>query len=366
MVQDQLHRRFGLRRGDPLRISVHGLFCLGILYTLYLAHQVILPITLAVLASLLLAPLVGYLARFGMPRAVSAGVLLLLLVSAVAGTATLASKPLLEWMEHAPAGISRLLVQDGELREVLGRMSSSARQVEKAVEELREPPPEEEGEVPAKVVLESESWRGQLLVNARDAAAALALGLALSYFLLISGNRLISNYVDQLPSRVRRRNTLRMVRDCQREIARYLAVITVSNSLVGLLTGVMAWAVGLPSPVVWGVIATLLRFVPYLGVVITVALLLLVSAANLEEPFMMLVVPLGYLLLNTVVGFFLEPWIHGYRLSVNPVVIFLGIFFWGWLWGPIGVLLAVPLMTVIQVVLRHVQALRPIYRVIAR
>lgn len=365
-MTDRSRRWSGLRPGDPLRISVYGLFGLGILYTLYLAHQVILPITLAVLTSLLLAPLVGVLAERGVPRVLGAGVLLLALVTTVAGTAVLVSGPLLDWMEHAPRGVSRLVVQDGELRSLLDRMSSSARQVEEAVGELREPQEEEAPEPPPKVVLESESWRGQLLVNARDAAAALALGLALSYFLLVSGNRLITNYVNQLRRREKRRDTLRMVRDCQREIARYLAVITVSNGLVGLLTGLMAWAVGLPSPTVWGVIAALLRFVPYLGVVVTVLLLLLVSAGNLEQPVMILTVPLGYLALNTVVGFFLEPWIHGYRLSVNPVVIFLGIFFFGWLWGPIGVLLAVPLMTVFQVVLRHVEALRPLYRVIAR
>jgi len=101
-------------------------------------------------------------------------------------------------------------------------------------------------------------------------------------------------------------------------------------------------------------------------VVATVALLVVVSAASLESPVMMLAVPAGYLLLNTVVGFFIEPWVHGYRLSVNPVVIFLAIFFWGWLWGPIGVLMAVPLMTVIQVTLRHIDSLRPLHDVIAR
>lgn len=365
MARDQLNRLFGLKQGDPLRVSIHGLFGLAILYTLYLAHEVILPITLAVLASLLLAPLVNALARRGLPKVIGAGVLLLLLVSAIAGTTVMVSKPMLEWLEHAPRGISRLLVQDGEVRDLLDRMTTSAREVEDAVGELREGGAAA-GEEPTTVVLESESWRGQLLVNAWDSAAAITLALALSYFLLVSGNRLIANYVAQLPTRQKRRDTLYMVRDCQREMARYLAVITVSNSLVGILTAIMAWAVGLPSPAVWGVLATLLRFVPYLGVVITVGLLLLVSAGNLQEPFMIVVVPLGYLLLNAIVGFFLEPWIHGYRLSVNPVLIFLSIFFWGWLWGPIGVLLAVPLMTMIQVVLRHVQALQPLYRVISR
>ena len=350
--------------GDPLRVSIHGLFALGVLYTLYLAHQVFLPITLAILVSLLLSPAVTALARRGINRAVAAFVTLSMLVALLAGTAWMTVQPMLEWAEQAPDGLTRLMVQEGGLRDALDSMTDSARQVEEAVEEIRDEQQAEEE--PVTVVLESESWRGQLMVNVRDTGLAVALALALSYFLLVSGNSLVLNFSAQLSTRQRRRTTLRMVRDCQREIGRYLVVITVSNGSVGVLTALMAWAVGLPSPAVWGLLAALLRFVPYLGVVATVALLVVVSAASLESPVMMLAVPAGYLLLNTVVGFFIEPWVHGYRLSVNPVVIFLAIFFWGWLWGPIGVLMAVPLMTVIQVTLRHIDSLRPLHDVIAR
>ncbi|MCK8517252.1 AI-2E family transporter [Methylonatrum kenyense] len=350
--------------GDPLRISVHGLFALGVLYTLYLAHQVVLPITLAILVSLLLSPAVTALARRGIHRVVAALITLTLFVTLLAGTAWMTAQPMLDWAEQAPDGLARLMVQDGGLREALDSMTDSARQVEEAMEELREEGADEQE--PTPVVLESESWRGQLMVNAQETGVAVVLALALSYFLLVSGNSLIINFTQQLRSRERRRTALRMVRDCQREIGRYLVVITLSNGSVGILTGLMAWAVGLPSPAVWGLLAALLRFVPYLGVVATVALLLIVSAASLESLVWVLAVPAGYLLLNTIVGFFIEPWIHGYRLSVNPVVIFLAIFFWGWLWGPVGVLLAVPLMTVIQVILRHVESLRPVHDVIAR
>lgn len=356
--------RAWLPPGDPLRISVHGLFALGVLYTLYLAHEVVLPITLAILVSLLLSPAVTALARRGIYRVVAACVTLSLFVTLLAGTAWMTAQPMLDWAEQAPDGLARLMVQDGGLREALDSMTDSARQVEEAMEELREE--QAEGQEPTTVVLESESWRGQLMVNARNTAVAVVLALALSYFLLVSGNSLVLNFTQQLRTRERRRTALRMVRDCQREIGRYLVVITLSNGSVGLLTGLMAWAVGLPSPAVWGLLAALLRFVPYLGVVATVGLLLIVSAASLESLVWVLAVPAGYLLLNTIVGFFIEPWIHGYRLSVNPVVIFLAIFFWGWLWGPVGVLLAVPLMTVIQVILRHVDSLRPLHDVIAR
>jgi predicted PurR-regulated permease PerM len=113
-------------------------------------------------------------------------------------------------------------------------------------------------------------------------------------------------------------------------------------------------------------VAGLARFIPYLGNMLTIALLATVSATTLDVAWMMLLAPVSFIVLTTIVGFFLEPWIHGFRMAINPVIIFVAIFFWGWLWGPLGVLLAVPLMTVIQVVLKQIPSLRPVYRVIAR
>ncbi|MCC5809517.1 MAG: AI-2E family transporter [Ectothiorhodospiraceae bacterium] len=341
-------------------MSIHGLFALGVLYTLYLAREVILPITLAVLTSLLLAPIVRKLARQGLHPGISALGLLLALVLVVGGLLAVTMRPAVEWLEMAPEGVSRLLVQDSELRELYDSMTRSAREVE---EQLAEATEEEEAQT---VVVHSESWRGQLTVALRDSLAAVALALALSFFLLVNGDQLIHHFVRQLPGRQRRLTALRVIRDAQGQIARYLAFITVSNTLVGVVTGIMVWALGLPSAVVWGVLAGLLRFIPYLGVILTVVVLAVVSAVSHEELLMVLAAPLGYLALSALVGFFLEPYLHGFRMAINPIVIFLAIFFWGWLWGPIGVLLAVPLMTVIQVFLHRIGPLQPIYKIIAR
>jgi len=349
-----------LQPGDPIRVSIHGLFGLGILYTLYLARDVILPITLAVLVSLLLAPLVRRFARRGIHPGISALVLLTALVVTISSLMTMTVRPAVDWLEEAPQGISRLLVEGGQLGEMYESMTDSAREVE---EQLAEATDEEEAQT---VVIQSESWRGQLMVGLWDTVASVALALALSYFLLASGDHLIRNFVRRLPGRERRLTVLRIIRDSQLEIARYLGFITISNSLVGLATGLMAWGLDLPSPMVWGVAAALLRFIPYLGVILTVGILTVVSAATHGDPLMIVAAPLGYLVLSSIVGFFLEPYLHGFRMAINPIIIFVAIFFWGWLWGPIGVLLAVPLMTVIQSFLRRIDRLEPVYRVIAR
>ncbi|MFL1455952.1 AI-2E family transporter [Marinobacter sp. GN3S48] len=347
---------------SDLSTPIHGLFALGVLYTLYLAHQIVLPIILAVLTSLLLAPLVkkAYV-KWRVPRMVSSLLLVLMVLAGLAGVGVAVAMPALDWVGKAPEGISRLLVGESTFKQQIERVSRSAKEVEKSVEDLSE----EEAEKPTTVVLQTESWRSQLMTKARNGVAGLALALALTYFLLVGGDRLIRNLVRQLP-REQRKTALRITHDSQSQIAKYLGVLGLSNLVVGVTTGLMCWAVGLPDPAVWGIVAALARFIPYLGVILTIALLAVVSAISLDKLWMMAIAPLGYLGLTTVVGFFIEPWIHGFRMAINPVVIFVSIFFWGWLWGPVGVLLAVPLMTVIQVVLKQIPRLRPVYRVIAR
>lgn len=345
-----------------LSTPIYGLFTLGILYTLYLAHQIVLPIILAVLTSLLLSPLVKRARmKWHIPRVVSSLVLVLVVLAGIVGLGAAVTAPALEWAERAPQGLSRLLVGDSEIMRQLDKVTRSAEQVEKSVEGLSEGGSEK----PTTVVLQTDSWRSQLMMKARNGVAGLALALALTYFLLVSGDRLIRNFVRQIP-RAQRKTVLRITHDSQHQIAQYLAVLGLSNLSVGLITGLICWAIGLPDPAVWGLIAGLARFIPYLGNMLTIALLTLVSALTLDTVWMMALAPLSFILLTTIVGFFLEPWIHGFRMAINPVIIFVSIFFWGWLWGPVGVLLAVPLMTVIQVILKQIPRLRPVYKVIAR
>ncbi|WP_100639914.1 AI-2E family transporter [Marinobacter salexigens] len=348
-----------------LSTPIYGLFILGVLYTLYLAHQIILPIVLALLTSLLLSPLVTRMCSgLRIPRVVSSLILVLLVLAGIAGISMAVATPALEWAGKAPEGISRLLVGESELKRQISKVTESAKRVEDSVSELSDSGKNTTAE-PTTVVLQTDSWRAQLMNKARDGVAGLALAMALTYFLLVSGDRLVLNFVRQLP-RDHRRTVLRISGDSQRQIAQYLAVLGISNTSVGVATGLMAWAVGLPDPAVWGLVAGLARFIPYLGVILTILLLAVVSVVSLDTLWMMAIAPVGYLALTTMVGFFIEPWIHGFRMAINPVIIFVSIFFWGWLWGPVGVLLAVPLMTVIQVVLKQIPRLRPIYKVIAR
>lgn len=339
--------------------SLQVLLGLGILYTLYLAHDIVLPIVLAFMVSLLLSPLVvkAY-KKWHLPKPISALSLLLVLVLMMGGLLASIAAPALDWAEKAPQSISRVLLGENELRSQLDKLTESARQLEESMEEFSE-------DQAQTVILQTESWQNQLVKNAQKTLVGLALALALTYFFLVSGDRLIFNWVRQVQPK-KRRTLLNIVRASQQQMARYLGVITLTNSSVGLVTGLFCWLIGLPTPVLWGVVAGLARFIPYLGVMSAASLLAVVSVTHFESLGWMLVAPLFYLALTGLVGAMVEPYVHGFRMAVNPIVIFLSIFFWGWLWGPVGFFLAVPLMTVIQVVLSQVPSLRPLYKVITR
>lgn len=351
------------RKITDLSTPIYGLFILAILYTFYLAHEVVLPIVLALLVTLLLSPAVeALLKRFGIPKAISSLVLLLTLIGGIVGIGAAMSGPLLQWAERAPSTVAELFVGESEVQQRIEQLTSTAQQLE---EQLNEEMGDEEGEATQTVVLQAESWRSQLAEGAYQTIAGVTLALALTYFLLVSGDRMLLNLAAQL-SRRKRAIMMRIVRNGQTQIARYLGVITLTNMAIGTAIGLIAWAVGLPTPVVWGVVVALTRFIPYLGVMIAFGLLTIVSVASFDELWMIAIVPASFIIISTLVGFFLEPYIHGMRLAVNPVIIFVSIFFWGWLWGPIGVFIAVPLMTVIMVIVSHIPSMQAVYRVLSK
>ncbi|MGO1503303.1 MAG: AI-2E family transporter, partial [Marinobacter sp.] len=152
-----------------LSTPIYGLFILGVLYTLYLAHQIILPIVLALLTSLLLSPLVSRMnTGLRVPRVVSSLILVLLVLAGIAGVSLAVATPALEWAGKAPEGISRLLVGDSELKRQISKVTESAQKVEDSVNVFSDGGGKKAASEPTTVVLQTESWRAQLMNKARN------------------------------------------------------------------------------------------------------------------------------------------------------------------------------------------------------
>ena len=126
------------------------------------------------------------------------------------------------------------------------------------------------------------------------------------------------------------------------------------------------WAVGMPNPALWGVVAGLLNYVPYLGSLVTLVLIGIASILTFDDLGRALVAPLLYFAINFAEGYFLTPTIIGRRLTLNPVVVFVGLVFWGWLWGIPGALIAVPLMAMLKILCDHIEPLSPIGEFLGR
>src|SRR5690606_35540733 len=126
------------------------------------------------------------------------------------------------------------------------------------------------------------------------------------------------------------------------------------NAGLGVATGLAMAALGVPNPALWGVLAAINNFVPYLGSLATAIVLAIVAAVTFESLGAIVAPPLVFLALTTIEGQFLTPMLLGRRLTLNPVVIFLALLVWGWLWGIPGVLMAVPLLAALKILCDHV------------
>lgn len=347
-MSDHPHHRW-----DSLRI----LATLAMAYTLYYARELILPLLLAAMAALLFGPLVSKMQRAGIPRGAGALAIVGLLIAALAGTVWGVQEPVVRWLSQLPTSVADLGTRAQELTTTLSTVESTSEEMDEAVKQLL---PESSDAI---VVREEPDRAGDLFRNSIKAVAGISVGLTLLYFLLASGHRLIERVGGSLRPRQRRRLWL-VVGRLERETAAYLGTIALINFSVGVAAGLFLWLLGIPDPALWGGAVALLRFIPYLGMLLAGGLVLAVAHASLDNFTAVIAAPLGVYMLGVIVGLGIEPLIHGQRLRLNPIAIFLAVFFFGWLWGMAGTLLAVPLLTVGVVVFSQFERTRNIAEII--
>lgn len=333
---------------------------LAVLYTLRVARDVLLPITLALIFALLLAPAVSRLQQWRCPRSLAALLLIAICIGSIGGGFYALASPASDWLQRAPEAVS---VIRHHLHDVNGDnddVDAATASLDSLAEEFSSPSnPKIE-----KVVIADPGWRGELWESLKNFGVYGTLSVIMLFFLLSSGEALIQRCINSLPSHRDKSTAKELVGHAQQQMSRYLLTITLVNVAVGAITSIGLWLIDFPDPALWGALAALLRYIPYLGVSITVMLLTIVSAVSFGDLTGILVAPLGYALFTALVGQFVDPFVHGFRFSLNPIVVFLWIFFWGWLWGAPGVLLAVPLLTLFQVVCQHVERLQTIAHII--
>jgi predicted PurR-regulated permease PerM len=175
---------------------------------------------------------------------------------------------------------------------------------------------------------------------------------------MASGNMFYEKIIQSFARMSEKKRALRLVYDVEREISRYLLTVALINGGLGVAIGLGMWAIGMPNPLVWGVAAALLNFLPYVGALMTILLVAIISIISFDSLSYALVAPAFVILCNVIEGQIVTPLIVGRRLEINAVAIFIAVAFWSWLWGFVGALIAVPLLVIIKVFCDHFDSWR--------
>lgn len=325
---------------------------LAVLYTLHFARPVLMPLALAVLLSLVLMPLVRILERkLRLPQAGGAALLLIVLVLGVALMVYHLSGPAMTWLREMPQSFDELEQRLRFIREPVEDIQKAAEKVEEATSLDSQPGIE--------VKMQAPSTGLQMLIEgARGFIAGLVLVGAFLFFLLATGDTFLLKLVRIIRRFEDKKKAVTIAHQIQEEIGHYALTITLINAGLGLATGGVLFALGVPNAALWGVMAAVLNYIPYLGAIVGVAIVGMVSLITFDSVGYALLAPLAYLVLTSVEANFVTPLILGKRLLLNPLMLFTCVIFWGWLWGIPGALIAVPITVAMRITFDHIEQTR--------
>jgi len=346
-------RRFLLAINDPKPIAhvstvwrtasqaaAIGIFIILFVAALDLARAMLLPATSAFVIGLMLGPLSARAKAYGIPSLITAIVLWLLVVVVFYGVIILLSAPALDWIGKAPE-IGRIIK---EKLQVLEQPLSALQDLRNAIL------PQGEN---SRFGFDIANFVQPALIVVTPAIGQIFIFFGTLFFFLLGRARLRHVIVILFENHDSRLRTLKIINDIERNLTNYLSVVAVINFVVGLGACLIAYFIGLPNPVAWGVLAFILNFIPYIGALIMEAVLLAVGLVTFPTLIQALIAPVLYFGFTTLEGHFITPSIMGRRLALNPLTVFLALIFWTWLWGPIGAFLAVPLLIVALVAINH-------------
>lgn len=335
---------------DLRTVAVTGLFVLALIWAIGVARPVLLPLVAAGLLSFLFSPLVRGLARLHVPRAVSAGVVVVLLVAVLGFGIQQLAGPAAGWLEEAPSTFRQLERKLGGVRTQMQKVSAATEQVEELTR-MGEETPAPSAERPTSSLVQ------RLARGGMDIVVTAFLSAILLFFILSSDDLFLRKLVQSMPRRREKRLSVETVRAIQLDISRYLGAITLINVGLGLAVAAAMHWLELPNAALWGAMAALLNFVPYLGAVVGIAVVAVAGIVTFDGWWAGLAPALVYLALTGLEGYVLTPLVLSKRLTLNPLAILVAVVFWGWLWGIPGALVAVPLLACMKIVFSRFQVL---------
>ena len=319
----------------------------------YTAAAFFMPLVLSLLLALTLSPLVRFMPRRGMWEGLAAGIVMLVLSLGIGGTFAALSTPFFTLVEDAPQITARVRDRFEELRQPIDTVTEVADQVDDATGG---------GEGVQQVIVQQPGILSQVAGSAVSIVTTTVIVVVLTLFLLASGDHFSEQIVKSFTTLKDKKRALRTVRDIEGEISRYLLTITIINAGLGVAVAAAMWVLGMPTPFLFGVMAALINFLPYIGSVIGICIVGMVALVTLPTIAAALLPPLSYFACTAVEGQFVTPTVVGRRLRINTVAVFVAVAFWSFLWSIPGALMAVPILVFLKVLCDNVEGLRGLGR----
>ena len=320
---------------------------------LYSAAAFFMPVVLALLITLTLSPLVRGLHRRGLSEGLAAGLVVLLFASGIVGAFAALGTPFFDLVNDAPRMVSEVREKYEQIRDPISSVTDVAEQVDSVTSG---------GAEIQQVTVQQPGILSQVAGSALSVLTTTIIVIVLTLFLLASGDHFAEQIVKSFGTLADKKRALRTVRDIEGEISRYLLTITLINAGLGVAVGIAMWLLGMPTPLLWGVMAAVLNFLPYIGSLGGIAIVGIVSLATFPTVGMALLPPLAYFACTAVEGQFVTPTVVGRRLRINTVAVFVAVAFWSFLWSIPGALMAVPILVFLKVLCDNVPDLHGLGR----
>jgi len=336
---------------DVKSIVLTGLLILAVFYTIYFMRSILLPIVLALLLSYLFRPIVRGLAKLKIPLPVGAALILIGLLALVGYGASTLATPAVGWLEKAPTGLAELQHKLLPVKKSVAQVTQATGEIEKLTSASAEI---------KTVEVKRHPITEMLFMRTPEFIASAILLLILLYFLLVYDQTFIAKLVKLLPTLSDKKTAVGIAHDIEWQVSRYLLTVTSINACLGVAVGTAVGLLGLANPVMWGVMVALLNFVPYLGALTGIIGMTIGAVLSFDSLGYALIFPAVYLAFGTLEGSFITPCVMGRSLTLNPVIILLSLTFWGWMWGIVGIILAVPILAAFKIFCTHIKTMEPL------
>jgi predicted PurR-regulated permease PerM len=329
--------------------ATKGLFIIAVGIVVVAARTFLMPMILAFLLSLTFSPVRRWSGRRGVPDAVSSGIIVLGLLVICAATVGGLAGPVATYAQDAPTIIRDVEVKLRGLTDLVDKVSDASAEVDKLTDG---------GEEEEQVTVDTgPGLLTQAALTVPFVMAQVVLTLVMTFFLIAGGDMFYEKIVAVSPTFRDKRRAIGIARDIERKISRYFLTITIINAGLGLAVGLALWLIGMPNPALFGVMAFVFNFIPFVGAIGGVLVTLAIGIVTFDQIGTAALAAGTYFALTSLEGQFVTPYAVGRSLKLNPVVVFLAVAFWGWAWSVVGMVIAVPVLIVIRAVSEKLEGL---------